>query len=466
MGRKQIVRGRVVRNFLWVSSLCCSVVIVTACKSLMRQPHSEIRAISDAQLTLGLVPIQKGDGMHAYRMLVCKKAGAYPPQLLEDDSHCRVALLDEDSTEVVFWPNDFKRDFATKYKGYIKHAVLATIAVVPLALVGRQAGHWKITKLINKEQGGGSLALKDFADGKFSRKLIDSGIGSNGLMFYRHAWHVSSREIFAEIAKSTSTDVKEIQEEIKAFNDLTNMFKSAAELKALGDSKRFFEQISTIPNDKIKARYDRLEEEIIDYNGSIRLDEEGSFTKNFLEHTKYYQELITVATAAGKSLDEVKALAEELRKAAEVYGKWLPFYEELSAKLTVLMGRNNSDYYRIVGRINDNFVNKQAELLANENDVLRLSVEMVETDSNARRNASMYALGGGGLGIGILSAIDKSIWGYADRQLNQHWNQIFVDNDDFAEAQPVLDISVLLKALADEFGFAVNERALQLAEDI
>ncbi len=460
------MRGRVVRNFLWVGSLCCSVVMVTACKSLMRQPLNEIYAVSDARLTLGLVPIQKGDGMHAYRMLVCKKAGAYPPQLLEDDGHCRVALLDEDSTEVVFWPNDFKRDFATKYKGYIKHAALATIAIVPLALVGRRAGRWKIIKLEKKELDGGSLTLKDFAKGKFSSKLINSGIGSNGLMFYLDAWHVRSREIFAKIAKSTSTDVKEIQEEIKAFNDLTNMFESAAQLKALGDSKRFFEQIRTMSTKKVEARYDLLKEEIIDYNGSIKLDKEGSFTKNFLEHKKYYQELITTATAEGKSLNEMKDLTEELRKAAEVYGKVLPFYEELSAKLTILTERNNSDHYRLINSVNDNFANKKAELLANENDVLRLSVEMVETESNARRNASMYALGGGGLGIGILSAIDKSIWGYGDRQLSQHWNQIFVDNDDFAEAQPVLDISVLLKALADEFGFAVNERALQLADDI
>ena len=457
------MRGRVVRNFMWVGSLCCSVVMVTACKSLIRQPLNEIYAVSDAQLTLGLVPIQKGDGMHAYRMLVCKKAGAYPPQLLEDDGHCRVALLDEDSTEVVFWPNDFKRDFATKYKGYIKHAALATIAVVPLALVGRRAGRWKIIKLEKKELDGGSLTLKDFAKGKFSRKLIDSGIGSNGLMFYFDAWHVRSREIFAKIAQSS--DVDEIQTEIKAFRNLTNMFESAAQLKALGDSKHFFEQIRTMSTKKVEARYDLLKEEIIDYNGSIRLDEEGSFTKNFLEHKKYYQELITTATAEGKSLNEIKGLAKELQKYAEVYGEGLTLYEELYAKSTVLMGRNNSDYYRIVGRINNNFVKKQAELLAAENDVLRLSVEMVETYSNARRNASMYALGGGGLGIGILSAIDKSIWGYGDRQLSQHWNQIFVDNDDFAEAQPVLDISVLLKALADEFGFAVNERALQLADD-
>ena len=457
------MRGRVVRNFLWVGSLCCSVVMVTACKSLIRQPLNEIYAVSDAQLTLGLVPIQKGDGMHAYRMLVCKKAGAYPPQLLEDDGHCRVALLDEDSTEVVFWPNDFKRDFSTKYKGYIKHAALATIAVVPLALVGRKAGRWKLLKLEKKDIGG-SLTLKDFAKGKFSSKLINSGIGSSGLTFYRQAWRFRANEIFTKIAQSS--DVDEIQTEIKAFRNLTNMFESAAQLKALGDSKHFFEQIRTMSTKKVEARYDLLKEEIIDYNGSIKLDEEGSFTKNFFEHKKHYQELITVATTKGKSLDEMKDLTEELRKAAVVYDEGLSLYEDLSAKLTILTERNNSDHYRLINSVNDSFANKKAELLANENDVMRLSVELVNTASNTRRNTSMYALGGGGLGIGILSAIDKSIWGYADRQLNQHWNQIFVDNDDFAEAQPVLDIRVLLKALADEFGFAVNERALQLADDI
>ena len=451
------------RNFCWVGSLCCTVVICTACKALMRSPRSEIHAVSDAQLTLGLVPIQKDDSMHAYRMLVCKKAGAYPPQLLADDSHCRVALLDEDSTEVVFWPNDFKRDFAMKYKGYLKHAAIATIAVVPLALVGRLAGRWKILKLVAKEQGGGSLVLKDFADGKFSRKLIDRGIGNSGLMFYRRAWQVRGSEIFAKIEQSS--DVDEIRAELKAFGDLTSMFGSAAELKALGDSKRVLEELSTMPIDKVKARYDRLEEAIIDSNGSTRFSEEGSFTKNFFAHKKHYQELITAANAAGKPLDEIKVLAQELQKAVAVYDEGLPLFEELSAQSNVLRGRNDSDVYRLLAQINEHFAKKQAELLANENDVLRLSVEQVNAASTAHRNASRYALGGGGLGIGILSAIDKSIWGYADRQLSRHWHQIFVANDDFAAAQPVLDIHVILQAVADEFGFVVNARALQLAGD-
>ena len=454
------------RNFLWAISLCCLVIVFVTCKSLTRQPHSEIRAVSDAQLTLGLVPIQRDDDMRAYRLLVCKKAGTYPPQLLADDNHCRIALLDENSTEVVFWPNDFKRDFATKYKGYIKHAVFATIAIVPLALVGRFAGGWKITKLVKKDRSKAGLALKDFAGGKFTSKLIDKGIGNNGLMFYHGAWYVRFNEIFTKIAQSS--DVAEIQAEIKAFAALTDMFGTAAELKALGDSKRIFAEVKALPTDKVKARIDRLQDDIVDANGSTVFSEEGTFTNIFLKDKRHYQELITAATAEGITLDEMKVLAAELRKAAEIYGEGLPLYEELYGKSNILRIVNSGDYQHmdlVLDEINKNFAQKQAELLADEDDVLRLTAEMVNVADKARRNAGMYTLGGGGLGISIISAIDKSIWGYADRQLNQHWNQIFVDNDDFGEAQPVLDIRFILKALADEFDFVVNERALQLAEE-
>lgn len=450
------------RSFLLVSSLCYAVVVLTACKALIRQSHSEIHAIRDAQLTLGLVPIEKGD-MHAYRLLVCKHAGAYPPQLLEDDSHCRIALLDEDSTEVVFWPNDFKRDFATKYKGYIKHAAIALIAVVPLALVGRLAGNWKIRKLIGKEDKGTKLTLKDFKGGKLSSRLIDEGLGNSGLMYYQQAWYVRANEIFAKIAKSE--DVEEIQAEIKAFDDLTNMFSSAAELKALGDNKRFYKEIRTMKADKVKARYDRLEEQIIDANSSLSFREEGTFTRDFFENKQQYQQLITAITTEGKSIDEIKVLVEELQKAADVYGQGLSLYEDLYAKSTILSGRKSLDYQRVIERMNKSFTEKQAKLLADEDDVLRVTSELVNEAEKARRNSSMYALGGTGLGIGILSAIDKSIWGYADRQLSRHWNQIFVADDDFANAKPVRDIRAILQALANEFVFVINTRALQLAED-
>ncbi len=447
------------RNLLWQGGLCCIAVIGIACKALIRPLHGEVHAISDATLTLGLVPIHRDDDMRAYRLLVCKRVAVYSPQLLADDDHCRVALRDGDRAEVVFWPNDFRRDFASKYEGYVKHAAIAALAVVPLALVGRLAGRWKIMRLAKREDTG--LELKDFAEGKFTRKLIDDGMGSSGMLFYRAAWRMRTTEIFARIAHSTGSEA--IRAEVEAFGALTKVFENAVELKTLGDSKRILEEIRTMPTDKVEARLGKLEKEIIEHNGSMGFGEEGTFTESFFAHKKRYRELIAAVTAEGKSLAEMKVLARELHEAAQAYGEGLPRYEELYAKSTVLMGKDASEYYRLVKQVNSEFVSKQAELLANEDDALRLSVELLQTTAEARRNASMYALGGGGLGAAILSAIDKSIWGYAERQLSRYWHQIFVVDDDFAAAHPVHDIGVILRALADEFGFVVNPRALQLS---
>ena len=81
-----------------------------------------------------------------------------------------------------------------------------------------------------------------------------------------------------------------------------------------------------------------------------------------------------------------------------------------------------------------------------------------------KRDMIIGTAGGAGLATAIMLAIDKSIWGYADRQVSKHWNQIFVENDDFSDTRAVRDVRRILQALADEFDFVVNERALALGD--
>lgn len=448
------------RNLLPIGSLCLSIVVFSACKTAARQSLGELQAISDEKLTLGLVPIQKSNEMHAYRLLLCKKSNAYPLKLLENDDQCRIALHDKNGAEVAFWPNDFKRDFATKYKGYAKHAAVASIAVIPLVLTGAAAGVWKITRLIRKElKNADSLKISDFSGGKFSAKLINKGLRGGGLRYYHGAWYWKFTTSFEKI--EVASDVSEIATQLKELNAVTEVFTNAAELRALEDGKHLVEQIKKIPTDNLDERYSRIEDTIREFNDGMLFGTANSFTGDFVKIKKQYQDLI--AATKGKSLDEAKDIAKKLEVSLEEYSTGLTAYEDLHTKSKILATRNSGNLDTLLKQMNAQLDTKKSELLASENDALRIAVESLEAGDKARRNASVYALGGGVLALSFLSSIDKSIWGYADRQLSEHWNQIFVSNDDFVNAQPVKDIHVILQALANEFDFVVSKRALQLS---
>ena len=95
------------------------VLLALACKPAVRKaPESDLHAIADDSLTLGVTPVEKDD-VQAYRLLVCKKAMSYPKWMLEDNNRCLPGLVTEEGDEVIILPDHLKRDFATKYKGYV-----------------------------------------------------------------------------------------------------------------------------------------------------------------------------------------------------------------------------------------------------------------------------------------------------------------------------------------------------------
>lgn len=85
----------------------------------------------------------------------------------------------------------------------------------------------------------------------------------------------------------------------------------------------------------------------------------------------------------------------------------------------------------------------------------------------AETNRKKLLIIGAGLGVtgaAVMAAIDKSIWGYGERQLGEHWSQIFNEKAEFGNATPVKDLNAVLGKLASVFGFHVNKSALSLAD--
>ena len=100
--------------------LMAILLLFVACKPVARGPVSDLEAVSDGNLTLGMVPVESSNGAQAYRLLICRKSASYPKWMLEDNNRCRPALLDDTGSEVVFIHDELERDFATKYTDYAK----------------------------------------------------------------------------------------------------------------------------------------------------------------------------------------------------------------------------------------------------------------------------------------------------------------------------------------------------------
>ena len=441
-------------KFLMGGSFFLLAASFMACKPLVRQSVSDLTAISDENLTLGIVAITHSNGTHAYRMLLCKKAEVYPPSMLADDSHCRVALHDRSGAEIAFLPNDFRRDFGTKYKGYAKKATIFTLAIVPFALVGLNAGMWRhVKKMKAVEKGDIKFGGKGLS-GDFTGDLIDKGLGDSGYLYYSKAYdfHFSQLEVI---------DDKGIIKLSNPLHPAIYELGSAARLKVMTDNKKLLAELSNLAPDARKVRLDKLEEEVKALNNGVLNDGPESFLREFDAVQYNIHRLMGGMDEIPVPEGGLPSVTKELEDASKAYKEGILRKEEILVKMEILEKSNNLE--QLAKNTDEDLLELKEELLDQDAKSLRGYLEKARLEKFAKRDTKIGAIGGAGLATAILLAIDKSIWGYADRQVSKHWHQIFVENDDFNDTRQVNDVRLILQVLADRFGFFVSQKALQLA---
>ena len=193
---------------------------------------------------------------------------------------------------------------------------------------------------------------------------------------------------------------------------------------------------------------------LLDKTRSLRAAEDQVRQKRALEVGEEVKKLETVLAKQAeqlskkqKLLDEVKtkkfATAEDIRQA-----EW-----QLQAEREYLdVNRGNLDVMRSsLGNADAEVSSKLAKL---EED-LQLTRRLYGTVAVA--GASIPALGA------VALALNKSIWARGEQTVGKSaWNQIFADDQDFANALKVDDLSTIIERLAELFGQQVNRKALQL----
>ena len=186
-----------------VNLLVCMALLtsMTACmiKWLSPQPQSNLRAVTDGKLTLGVVPSRdEQSGMDAYRLLLCKKSAAHSEQHFNDSNFCRAALQDASGAEVVLLSNKLRRSVGAKYAGYT-----AGVAAIVLAAFGAKQGV-KWVKMSSKHIDSSGQTLMSEAMEALERRAPKLGQNIETL----------EKELEASLAKA---DAKSINGVIKRF---------------------------------------------------------------------------------------------------------------------------------------------------------------------------------------------------------------------------------------------------------
>ena len=102
--------------------------LCVACKATVRPPFSDLHAVTDGRVTLGVVPSENEEGLQAYRLLLCKRFAVYNAVTFADRTQCLPALIDGNGQEVVIFHNSLRRSFAAKYANYAKIAAGVLLA--------------------------------------------------------------------------------------------------------------------------------------------------------------------------------------------------------------------------------------------------------------------------------------------------------------------------------------------------
>ena len=455
------------------------VLLALACKPAVRQaPESDLHAIADDSLTLGVTPVEKDD-VQAYRLLVCKKAMSYPKWMLADESRCLPGLVTEEGDEVIILPDHLKRDFATKYKGYAK----STTWVVPafaLAAVGAVFGK-TAAKAVAKTKPAELAArpVKWFTSKSFVEKPVafvtntftsaknwfgDTVTGIKGKFpdrFKLDDTAISDKYVLYYKAEAENA-LDLLTKEGKHINDTRGKVRSLEKIEELRASHRtkdlLQEQTKLKDANAVNARIKELEESIDgnfieEYEGKITarlgIDDLGDRIKN----TRKYHEM--------KSTSEVVDLLKtnkdnmpELTNAISVRTEEI-IDTRIPNMKTELMNKHNVEFGT------GGLKHKDARTLGVGHASVRAGASAV---GRAATSDAAKGIGAGTVvAYGVMVSFDKSIWGYSDRQVSKHWSQIFHDQGDFGEdSASVRDLPGILKSLADAYGFTVNSKAIAL----
>ena len=467
--------------------LMAILLLFVACKPVARGPVSDLEAVTDGNLTLGMVAAEANNGAQAYRLLVCRKSASYPKWMLEDNNRCRPALLDSQGSEVVFIHDDLERDFANKYAGYAKgFAVPVLIGVGAWAavfgtgatkgLIPTKDGTGGILRWVNRgfvSKGTGFIGdqwgrVKTWAI--FDNKVVNwvtkapastFGLFQKGAAYAIPNWVIvptARLRLLHHLDQTGKFGQEAFRVGIRAEDAIAEQVKivtNASNLHGLKEQERLLKGLKKVKDGEQAEHIKKLQGDL-DKMHDVKKNADGKVTSSFLGNMEKWINTSLV------SLD---------------YFEGLPKLKRIEAYEKVI---GDAGINQVDGKFNFDFADGQVTTLtakaARKDDAPAGSIQAASRalfDSKAARKYTPFGVsyegfknlaikGAAGIALVTMTDIDKSVWGYGDRQTSMHWSQVF--SEGMQSDNQVKDLPALLKGFADFFGHMVNTQALALGK--
>ena len=453
------------------------LLLLMACKPMARGPVSGLEAIGDDNLTLGMVPVENNSGIRAYRLLICRKSASYPKWMLEDSNRCRPALLDQDSSEVVFLQDDLERDFATKYAGYGKGFILPALIGAGAATIG--------VSVTTKVVGGGKKLVEEWVIGKGFAKAKDgwvwvknifdnvSGkvlsivpdrfknipVGTAGIVKYRVTYETSLRQL--QVAQTTNKALPKqlgvtLQGMEATVREQGSIYASALNLRSLEIEQSALRQFDSMSPEEQAKHVESLtatNKQIADNNDKMffatmaNWDKTVATGKNEFTNMDGFNDYIHKLPSRNEH-DRNKFIIDNMDKSEEITARINSIDGEIiAARQDLQKAKNNREHTVIAGLpVNKARWGAVGGVVA----ATGLGATVAGTATDTITSATQ-----------TLIDLDRSLWGYADRQTSMYWSQVFREGD-MQDARQVQDLRAILGAFAEVFGHKVNEDAFAL----
>ena len=442
--------------------LLLSLLIVIACKPSVRQPISDLHAITDGKLMLGTVAAITRQGNHSvYRLLVCKNSIATEDRKVYSDTNsCRPALVSSSSgKEIVLFPNHLQRGFAAKWKGRLKRSAIGTmvaipiIVAIPVAKKMSEPFYKYVTKTVKK------------GDTKVVSKLADSSdplLASKGNEFYQQLHNLQTQELSkfidsVEGRQLTQREMVGVMEIIKLHGHTLGSINQTSLISKLENQRQMLLDMKQTGQQFTNSPLSKQEDKFID-----------DFSDKYIEHENSFLDIEAILEG-NKATPPQQGMIEMLPRMTKISKQLtddMPRYYDLYVD-KVLIGTDKT-IDEAIDIVDKKLVESKTKYdrFALNRDEFAQDLRSEELTEVFKKSFDFNWLSRGvgfTAGTSVIVSLEESIWGHGDRLASRYWSKIFHDSYSLDRAITVKDLPDILRSLAKTFRCQVNDQALQLA---
>lgn len=175
---------------------------------------------------------------------------------------------------------------------------------------------------------------------------------------------------------------------------------------------------------------------------------------------RFRQQIETNKEERVKLQQKLEAIPQKIEQIRDTIDGFVPRYDDLKEKML-----NEKRYAESLHKGKKADLDQQElDRVANEQeerDIIKHKVRELEEQHRRKKKIVVAAVAGAGVTLlGIISVVDRFVWGYDERQESRYWRSVLQEDVGMTK---VSDVQVVLHSIAKATGYTVNPKALSLA---